>query len=240
MDKLSPSEAADAIRFGFETEGMEPEDQHRVKFAEQVCGELNIAKTPQNIQRVMNSLEKHGIDGSSYEAFPGWFENDLGERAVCSTEEDRDAFMARSKDENGVVAPDQGTIDAHGKFHLRHGTARKRDIRATMPRYADEKDIQEVGESANDGAPLHRVRPLGEGKPTAQRTDHMPDPNSLLLNPPNPVDPTHDNRPRPGDNPATNPRSEVEIPRPAGNEKTDAKREGDKNDNLNRDRDLVS
>lgn len=237
MDKLSPAEAADRIRDDFRTEPLEPDYLHRARFAESVCDQMGVERSHGNTERVLKLLEKHGIDGSAYEAFPGWFENDLGERAVCQTEEDKDAFMSRSADENGVVGPDQGSIDAHGKFFIGRGYGRKSDIRATMPRHSDERDIQEVGETSNDSAPLHRMHDLGKEGPDHQPTNNLPDPASLMMNPPNPVDPTHDNRPgsgatpireqsvterehrapKPGDNPAphvnhdgTDSRSEVE------------------------------
>lgn len=201
MEKLSPAEAADTIRADFQSEPGEPGYLHRFRFAEQVCDHLGTTRAHENTERVLKLLAKHDIDGSAYEAFPGWFENDLGERARCEDEAGRDAFMSRERDEDGLIGPDQGTVDAHGKFTIVAGI-RKRDIRATMPRYSDEKDIEEVGETDNGGAPLHRLHDLGDGEPISQRPDHMPDPDSLMLNPPNPVDPTHDNRAYPGDNPA--------------------------------------
>ena len=205
VKKVTPREAANEIRYDFTNEPLEPGFLHKVRFAEQVCDELQIERSHGNTQRVLALLDKHNIDGSAYEAFPGWFDNDAGERAMCVDEDHRDAFMDRAnhRNEDGTIAPEAGTVDAHGKFHMgRRPGVWKKDIRATMPRYGDEHDIREVTSIENQNAPLHRIHDLGKGEPIHQPTDNLPDPDSLMMNPPNPIDPTHDNR-RPGDNPAS-------------------------------------
>ena len=114
----TPQEAADAIRDDFLNEPAEPGFIHRVKFAELVCECLGVSHTPWDVERVLKLLERHSIDGSTYAAFPGWFENDRGDRAICDDEAAMEAFMSRpdSVNEDGTSNPEAGTIDAHGKF----------------------------------------------------------------------------------------------------------------------------
>jgi hypothetical protein len=113
VSTVTPAEAADVIRDEFTHEPLEPGFLHRVKFAERVCESLGVAVTPWDSAKVMRLLEKHNIDGSAYEAFPGWFENSRGEKAICDTEEIMEAFMNRP---DPATSEDAGSIDAESKF----------------------------------------------------------------------------------------------------------------------------
>ena len=114
MDKIGPKEAADTIRADFNNEHADPRFLHHVKFAGDVCQELGVEKSPENIAKTMRLLDKAGIEGHAYNDYPKWVQNERGERAVVNDEEHEEAFMARPApaDDDGVPNPEHGHIDA--------------------------------------------------------------------------------------------------------------------------------
>jgi hypothetical protein len=113
MEKIGPREAAATIRADFENEHADPRFLHHVRFAGQVCDELGVEKSPENIAKVMRLLGKAGIEGHAYNDFPKWVENERGERGVVTDEDHEKAFMERPPiaDENGVPNPEHGHVD---------------------------------------------------------------------------------------------------------------------------------
>lgn len=111
--KIGPHEAADMIRADFLNEHADPRFLHHVRFAGQVCDELAVEKSAENIAKVMRLLGKAGIEGHAYTDFPKWVENERGERAVVTDDDHEKAFMDRPPhtDDKGVSNPEHGHVD---------------------------------------------------------------------------------------------------------------------------------
>lgn len=119
MDKIGPKEAAAAIRKDFQNEHVDPHFLHQVAFAGDVCAELGVEKSPENIAKSMRLLDKAHIEGHAYNDYPKWVQNYRGERAVVNDEEHENAFMSRPElaDDDGVPNPAHGHVDpATGVF----------------------------------------------------------------------------------------------------------------------------
>ena len=111
--KIGPKEAAAIIHDDFRNEHADPRFIHHVRFAGQVCDELKVEKSPENIAKVMRLLGKANIEGHAYTDFPKWVSNERGESAVVKDEDHEKAFMARPPmvDDKGVPNPEHGHVD---------------------------------------------------------------------------------------------------------------------------------
>lgn len=134
MEKMSPHEAADAIRDDFISAKPDADYKKRARFAHDVMNELHVHNTRDNFYRVMKVLDAKGIEGIPLNDYPKWVENDRGEKAVVADAETQDKFMSRpGPNEDGTINPESGHVDPNTHIFTPHDPmAAETEARATV------------------------------------------------------------------------------------------------------------
>lgn len=111
LQRLTPAEAADAIRDDIESNPAtitDPAMQHRMRFVTEVCHYLSLEPTPVNVQRVVDALHDAGIEDGVPEEYPKWvtYERDGQWYGVAVQDVDEEA-LANANDWDKLKSPSQ-------------------------------------------------------------------------------------------------------------------------------------
>lgn len=95
MRNLGAVEAANGIRHDvFNMPGIDPAEQHQIRFVQSVCAQLGLDHSPENMHKVATALHKHDIGVSSGQEFPKYATRDHdGSRKVVHNEEEEKKWV---------------------------------------------------------------------------------------------------------------------------------------------------
>lgn len=105
---LAAAEIRDDFRKGVKPYHLPPEVLHRIRFVREVCAELDLDETPDNLHAVDEALRAHGVEPDLDNEYPKYLRQD-GDVAVIAESPEHEAELNRP-----AAEPVPEPVDAEG------------------------------------------------------------------------------------------------------------------------------